>query len=114
MGSPVKTHVENGLSKLFDFRGQTIDVSDQSIFILKDLGLHDEEGKKTNIRDPLTAAQRRSGHFLSFMMTVHPDQADPNCNYSCMTCRSYIQLPLDVYGIDVSIDTRMLKTNIIF
>ena len=28
MGSPVKNQVENGLSKLFDFRGQTIDTSD--------------------------------------------------------------------------------------
>ena len=27
MGSPVKTQVENGMSKLFDFRGQTIDAS---------------------------------------------------------------------------------------
>ena len=42
MGSPVKTQVENGLNKTFYFRGQTIDVSDQAIFILKDLGLHDE------------------------------------------------------------------------
>ena len=36
MGSPVKTQVENGLSKIFDFRGQTIDVSNQAVFILKD------------------------------------------------------------------------------
>ena len=42
MGAPVNTLVENGLSKLFDFRGKIIDVSDKSIFILKDLGLHDE------------------------------------------------------------------------
>ena len=31
MGAPVETQVVNGLSKLFDFRGQTIDVSDQDI-----------------------------------------------------------------------------------
>ena len=54
MGSPVKTQVGNGLSKLFDFRGQTIDVSGQAVFILTDLGLYYEEGKKTNVSDPLT------------------------------------------------------------
>ena len=42
MGSPVKTQVENGLSELFDFQGQTIDVPYQAVFILKDSGLHDE------------------------------------------------------------------------
>ena len=31
IGSPVKTQVENWLSKLLYFRGQTIDVSDQDI-----------------------------------------------------------------------------------
>ena len=45
----MKTQVENGLSKLFGFRGQTIDVSDQAVFTLKYLVLHDEEGKKTNV-----------------------------------------------------------------
>ena len=60
---PVKTQVENGISKIFDFRCQTIDVSDQAVFILKDLGLHDEEGEKFNVSDTLTASQRRSGHF---------------------------------------------------
>ena len=99
----------NGLSKLFDLRGQIIDVSDQAIFFLKDSGLHDEEGNKTNVSDPLTAAQRRDGHFLSFMMTVYPDQADPNCNYSRVTCRACIKLPLGVYWIDDVIDTHMLK-----
>ena len=108
-GSLVKTQVENGLSKIFDFWGQTIDVSDQDVFILKDSGLHYEEGKKINVSDLLTAAQRRSGRFLSFMMTVHPYQADPNFDYSCMTCRACVQLPLDVDGIDASIDTQILK-----
>ena len=51
----VKTQVENGLIKLFDFQRQTIDVFDQSIFTLKDSGLHDKEEKKINISDPLTA-----------------------------------------------------------
>ena len=58
MGSLVKTKVENVLSNISDFRGHTIDVSDQAVFILKDSGLHDEEGKKTNISDPLTEDQR--------------------------------------------------------
>ena len=80
MGAPVKTQVENGISKLLDFRGHTIDLSDKAVFILNDSGIHDEEGKKTNVSNPLTAAEKRSGHFLSFTMTVHPDQADPNCN----------------------------------
>ena len=43
-------------------------------------------------------------------MTVHPDQADPNCNYSCMTCRACVQLSLDVDVIDSSINTQILKT----
>ena len=64
MGAPVKIRVENGLSKLFNLWGQTIDISDQAIFILKDSGLHDEEENKTNVRYPLTTSQRRSGHFL--------------------------------------------------
>ena len=63
MGAPVKIQVENGLCKLFDLRGQTIDVSDQAVFILKDSGIHEEEGKKTNVSNPLTAGQRGSGRF---------------------------------------------------
>ena len=43
------------------------------------------------------------------MMTVHPDQDDPNCNHSQMNCRACIQLPLYVDGIYASIDTQMLK-----
>ena len=42
MGPPVKTQVENGLSKLSNLRGQTIYTSDQDVLILKDSGLHDE------------------------------------------------------------------------
>ena len=72
MGSPVKSQLENGLREIFDFWGQTIDMSDQASFILKDSGLHDEEGKKTNVSNLLTEYQRRSGSFLSFMTTVHP------------------------------------------
>ena len=45
MGALVKTQVVNGLNKLFNFRRQTIDVSDQAIFTLKDSFLRDEEGK---------------------------------------------------------------------
>ena len=43
------------------------------------------------------------------MMTVHPDQADPNFNYSRITCMSCVQLPLYLDGIYSSIDTQMLK-----
>ena len=67
MGSQVKTQVDNGLSKLFGFWGHTIDVYDQAFFILKDSGIHDEEGKKKLI-DPFTIAQRRSGRFFSFII----------------------------------------------
>ena len=63
MISPVKTQVENGLSKLFSFWGQTIDVSDQAVLTVIISGIHDEEGKKTNLSNPLTSAQRRSGRF---------------------------------------------------
>ena len=56
MRAPVKTKVKNGLIKIFDSRGQTIDVSEQAVFILKDSGLHDEEGNKTNVSDPITAS----------------------------------------------------------
>ena len=47
---------------------------------------------------------------MSFMIKVHPDQADPNCNYSHMDCRACVQIPLDVDEIYYSIDTQMLKT----
>ena len=42
MGDPVKIQVGNGISKLFDFRGQTVDLSDQAIFIFKYFGLRYE------------------------------------------------------------------------
>ena len=44
------------------------------------------------------------------MMTVHPDQSDPNCKHSCMTFRACVKLPLDVEEIDASIDTQIMKT----
>ena len=43
------------------------------------------------------------------MVTFHPDQADPNYNYSCMTFRDCIKLTLDVDGKDASIDTHRLE-----
>ena len=45
------------------------------------------------------------------MMTVHTDQADPKCKHSHMTCRVCFQLPLDVYGVDASIDTQIIKNS---
>ena len=48
------------------------------------------------------------------MMTVHPDQADPEYNHSRMNCRVFFQLPLDVYSIDASIYNQVLKTLHIF
>ena len=43
-------------------------------------------------------------------MTIHPDQSDLKFNPGCMTCRSCIQLPLDVDGIGARIYTQMMKT----
>ena len=59
----------------------------------------------------ITEDQRWSGRFVSFIMTVHPYQDDPNCKQIRMNCRAYAQLPLDIYGVDASIDTQMLKNN---
>ena len=67
------------------------------MFTLKYSGLHDKEGNKINISDPLIVNQRRSGHFLSFVMTVHPDQSDTKFKHDHMACRAYIQLPLYVH-----------------
>ena len=66
MGAPVKTQVENGLSKLFDFRDQTIDVYDQAVFTLKDSGLHDEEGNKIN---KATLSQHPRGDQVVFCLS---------------------------------------------
>ena len=99
----MKIQVENELNKLFDFQGQTIEVSDQSVFTLKYLGLHEEEGKKINISEPITAAQSQSGHFLSFIMTVHPYQADPTLKNSHTTYRDrcYFTLLLSSVGCNI-------------
>ena len=42
-------------------------------------------------------------------MMVHPYQVDPNFNNSFMDCRSFVQLPLYVEGIDSSINTNIMK-----
>ena len=63
IGAPYKTPVENGLSKLLYFRGQTIDVSDQAFFTLNYFILRDEEEKEIHVSDLLTAPQRLSGCF---------------------------------------------------
>ena len=110
VGDLVKNHVENILIKLFYFRGQTIDTYDQAVFTLKDSGIHGDEVKKISLSNPLTAVQRSSGRFVSFMMTVHSYQADPNWNHSCITCRACVKLPLYGNGIYASINTQMLKT----
>ena len=43
------------------------------------------------------------------MMTIRLYQADPNRNHSRITCRSCIKIPLDMDGIDDSIDTQILN-----
>ena len=44
------------------------------------------------------------------MMMVHTDQADPKYKHSCITCRSCVQLTLDIYGVDARVYTKILKT----
>ena len=63
------------------------------------------------MRDPLTSNQRKSGSFVLFTMTDHPDQADPNWKHSHMTCRACVKLPLDIDWIDFSIDTKIMKNS---
>ena len=43
------------------------------------------------------------------MMAVHQDQVDPNRKHVRMTCRAFIQLPLDLDRIYASIDTQIMK-----
>ena len=49
------------------------------------------------------------GLIFYFMMMVHPDQDDPKSNPSHMTCRSCVNLLLDLYSIDAIIDTKILN-----
>ena len=100
----------NGFGKIFNFRGNNIDVYDQAVFVLKYTSLHYKEINKTNIGKPLAADQRRSLHFLSFLMAVHPNQEYPKYKHSCMNFRDYVQLPRDTYGIGSSIDTQIINT----
>ena len=46
------------------------------------MGLHDDEGKKTNVSDLITAGQMISGLFLYFMMTFDPYQDHLNFKHS--------------------------------
>ena len=55
IGVTAKSQVGNGLSKIFDFLDQTIDVSDQAFFTLKYSGLHEKEGNKISISNLLIA-----------------------------------------------------------
>ena len=84
IGPPVKTQVGNDIDRILNFQGQNIYVSDQSIFI-NIYGPSYQRRKKTNTSNTLTAAQSRTGYFMSFMIKVHPDQADQKYNYSHMT-----------------------------
>ena len=42
-------------------------------------------------------------------MTVHPGHYDPKLKHSRTTCMDCVKIPLDVDGIDDSIDTQMMK-----
>ena len=77
-------------------------------FYLKIFGSSQWRNKEFTIRNLLTANQKRSGNFLSFIMTVHQYQADPNCNHSHMTCKACVELPLYADVVDDSIDNEML------
>ena len=76
MGSQVKTQVDNGLSKLFGFWGHTIDVYDQAFFILKDSGIHDEEGKKKFNR-PFHNSPEEVRAFFFFHYSAEVAYEDP-------------------------------------
>ena len=54
MKTPGEKLGENGMNKIFDLRGQSINVSDQASDTLKDLGIHNKEGKIINISNLLT------------------------------------------------------------
>ena len=82
----MKTQVGNGRINLFNFWGETIGVSDQAILALKHSGLHDEEGEKINIINPLTSSQRKSGCFLFSVVAVQPYQDDPKYKHNLMNC----------------------------
>ena len=64
MGALVKTQAENGLSNMFNLWDHPIDVYDQSVFVLTDSGIHDEEGTKNNVSNPTIAGQKRAGIFV--------------------------------------------------
>ena len=110
----MKNQVGNDLNKLFDFRGQITDVSDQAVLTQKDLVLHDEEVNKISISDLITATQMRSVSSLSFIMNILPDQADTKYKHNHLICKVCVHIPLYVGGIDASIDTQMLKNLTIF
>ena len=59
--------------------------------------------------NPLTTSQRRVEHF-SFVMTVHPNQADPKFKYIHMTCRACVQIPLYENWTDNIIENEILDT----
>ena len=55
IGLTAKPQVGNGMSNIFDFLDQTIDVSYQAFFTFKYSGLHEKEGKKISISNRLIA-----------------------------------------------------------
>ena len=66
MVTSVKTQVQNGISKILNLWVQTIDVSDQAVFTLKDSGVYEKEVKKTNVSNLIIVGQRRSGIFFVY------------------------------------------------
>ena len=42
-------------------------------------------------------------------MTLHPDQADAKLKHNRMICRAFVQLLLDMDGIDAIINNQNLK-----
>ena len=95
MGVTIKTQVVNGMDKLIYFKVINIDVSNQATCVLTDMVLCDEEGGKITVGNPCTAYQRRSDHFLSFMMMIRMDQSDQKFQYSFIICGGSFKLPLD-------------------
>ena len=107
--APVKPQVENCLSNIFNLWVQTIGVSDQDVFTLKDSGLHDEKGKN-HYKRPAHSSPEATRSVWLYTMTAHPDQADPKFKHNPMTLRECAQFQLYADGIDAIIDNKMLKT----
>ena len=85
-------------------------MSDQANLVLVDMGIHYKQVKKTNMEKTIHNTPELIRPFLSFIMMGNPDQDDLKYKHIQMNCKSCVQLSLDLYGIDTSINNQMLNT----